>query len=112
LTEASEKPTEHLPYLYLTTQGRKTGKAHQIEIWFVQYDNRYYLVAERRERSHWVLNIQHNAAVTFEVGDQTFSGTGRIVEPEKEPELALEVSKRMEAKYNWSDGLIVELTPT
>ncbi|MBD0359100.1 MAG: nitroreductase family deazaflavin-dependent oxidoreductase [Nitrososphaeraceae archaeon] len=44
-------------FLYLTTIGWKTGKQHRIEIWFVEYNKRYYLVSERRKHAHWVQNI-------------------------------------------------------
>ena len=40
-----------------------------------------------------------------------YVGLGRIVDPDDEPELAKQVSVLMEAKYQWSDGLIVELRP-
>ena len=40
-----------------------------------------------------------------------YVGLGRIVDPDDEPELAKRVSELMEAKYQWSDGLIVELQP-
>jgi len=98
-------------YLYLTTTGWKTGNPHTIEIWFVARDGRYYIVSEHRERSHWVQNIRHNPAVTFRVGTATFRGIGRVVDREAEPDLAAAVSALMDAKYDWSDGLIVELTP-
>jgi deazaflavin-dependent oxidoreductase (nitroreductase family) len=100
-----------LPYLYLTSLGWETGNPHQIEIWFVAHQGRYYLVSEMREGSHWVQNIRHNPAVTFRVGERTFQGTGQVVDPAQEPQLAAEVSALMDAKYDWSDGLIVELTP-
>lgn len=99
------------PYLYLTTTGRKSGHPHEIEIWFVAHDGCYYLVSGNREQADWVQNILHNPAVTFRVGEQTFSGTGRIVTAETDAELADTVSRLMAAKYNWSAGLIVELRP-
>jgi deazaflavin-dependent oxidoreductase (nitroreductase family) len=101
---------ETLPeFLYLTTTGWKTGQPHEIEIWYMPHEGRYYLVAEGRERAHWVRNIAHNPAVSFRVGERTFSGTGRAIDPAQEPQLAAAVSALMEAKYEWSDGLIVEL---
>ena len=33
--------------IYLTTRGWKTGKQHTIEIWFVEYRQRYYVMSER-----------------------------------------------------------------
>ena len=101
-------------FLYLTTRGWKSGKPHHIEIWFVPYKNRFYMVAEHREKTHWVQNIQHDPAVTFSVGSKdapAIKGTGRVISREAEPELAGAVSALMEAKYEWSDGLIVELKP-
>lgn len=101
-----------MDYLYLTTTGHKSGQPHEIEIWFVEHDGRYYLVAQRREASHWVQNIQHDPAISFKVGSReagAVSGIGRIVEPEAEPDLVGAVSKLMDAKYGWSTGLIVEL---
>jgi deazaflavin-dependent oxidoreductase (nitroreductase family) len=98
-------------FLYLTTTGWKTGKPHEIEIWYVEHDGRYYLVSERLERSHWVQNIRRNPSISFRVGDHSFEGKGRILDREKEPELTAAVSALMDAKYDWSDGLIVELAP-
>jgi deazaflavin-dependent oxidoreductase (nitroreductase family) len=100
-------------FLYLTTTGRKSGKPHQIEIWFVEYQGSCYLVNEGGN-GDWVKNIRSSPAVTFSVGtrhDEPIDGTGRVVDPAAEPELAAAVRARMDAKYQWSDGLIVELKP-
>ena len=40
-----------------------------------------------------------------------YVGLGRTINPDDEPELAKKVSELMNAKYQWSDGLIVELRP-
>ena len=98
-------------YLYLTTTGWKSGKAHRIEIWFVELAGRYYIVAEHGTRAHWVQNVLHQLRVTFQVGSQTFQGTSRVVDRTTESELAGQVAALMDKKYEWSDGLIVELTP-
>jgi len=45
------------------------------------------------------------------VDSDKYVGLGRIVDPNDEPELARKVSELMEAKYQWSTGLIVELRP-
>lgn len=98
-------------FLYLTTTGWKTGRAHEIEIWYVAHDGRCYVVAEHGTRAHWGQNIQRDPAVRFCVGKQTYQGRGRIVRREDEAALAAAVAARMDAKYDWSDGLIVELAP-
>jgi deazaflavin-dependent oxidoreductase (nitroreductase family) len=98
-------------FLYVTTTGWKSGNPHQIEIWFVAHAGRYYIVSEHREKSHWVQNIRHHPAITVRVGERTFQGTGRAIDPQAEPDLAAAVCALMDAKYDWSDGLIVELKP-
>jgi deazaflavin-dependent oxidoreductase (nitroreductase family) len=95
----------------LTTQGWKTGKQHRIEIWFVEHNERFYIVSERQEDAHWVQNIKHDPQVSFSINDNVFKGNARIVDQGKESSLAAEVSKLMDTKYRWNQGLIVELTP-
>jgi uncharacterized pyridoxamine 5'-phosphate oxidase family protein len=84
-------------FLYLATTGWKTGRRHRIEIWFVEYDNRLYMMSEGRERAHWVRNIIHNPKISFSAGDRSFAGAGRVVE-NSDP-LAAGVKKLMKAKY-------------
>jgi hypothetical protein len=96
----------------LTTLGWKTDKQHRIEIWFVEYNGRYYIISERLEGAHWVQNIKHNPTVSFSINDKVIiKGNARIVDQEKESALSAEVSKLMDTKYKWSRGLIVELMP-
>ena len=99
-------------FLYLTTVGWKTGRQHKIEIWFVAYADRYYIISERKEKAHWVQNIIHNPRIMFTVNSNSFEGAARIVDKHREQKLAEEVSGHMHTKYGWSDGLIVELAPS
>ena len=98
-------------FLYLTTKGWKTGREHRIEIWFVSYTDKYYIMSERREKAHWIQNIIHNSRVRFTVNYKSFDGKARIVDKTTDAKLAEEVSNLVHTKYGWSDGLIVELTP-
>ena len=98
-------------FLYLRTVGRKTGLPREIEIWYVAYNGCYYLCAETRERANWVQNIQNDSSVMFWAGGQTYRGTGRILDRAAEPELTAAVAQLFDAKYEWSDGLLVELCP-
>jgi len=98
-------------FLYLTTTGWKSGNPHEIEIWFTELDGRYYLISEGGEQAHWVQNVQREPRVTFRVGRRTFQGQGRVVDAVREPELQAEVSRLSTEKYDWGEGLIVELSP-
>ena len=97
-------------YLYLTTTGRVTSQPREIEIWFTQHDGHFYLVAER-ESANWVRNIQSQPQVKVRVGDAEFNAIARVVHNGREPQLGATVKALFDAKYGWSDGLIVELTP-
>ena len=99
----------NIEFLYLTTIGWKSGRSHEIEIWYVPYENCYYLISEHEEESHWVKNIRHNSQISFWVQGQTYKGTGRPIDRTAEPELAAAIAELMQTKYNWSEGLIVEL---
>ncbi len=98
-------------FLYLTTIGRVSGEPREIEIWFTEHRGRFYVIAEHGERAHWVRNIQRQPHVTVRVGDRRFEALARIVDDEREPDLAAAVKRLSSAKYGWSDGLVVELTP-
>jgi deazaflavin-dependent oxidoreductase (nitroreductase family) len=97
-------------YFYLTTTGRVTGQAREIEIWFAEHVGHFYLVAER-ESANWVRNIRSQPQVKVRVGDAAFNATARVVDNDREPQLAAAVKALFDAKYGWSDGFIVELTP-
>ena len=88
-------------FLYVTTVGWKSGKQHQIEIWFVEYNKRHYIIFERRRHAHWVQNLIHNPKVSFAVNHDIFERTSQIVDQQKEPELTAEVSRLMSTKYGW-----------
>ena len=97
-------------YLYLTTTGRVTGQAREIEIWFAEQGGRFYLVAERVS-ANWVRNIQWQPRVKVRVGDATFDAIARVMHNDREPQIAATVKALSDAKYGWSDGVRVELTP-
>ncbi|PJF29771.1 MAG: hypothetical protein CUN52_06650 [Phototrophicales bacterium] len=104
-------------FLYLTTIGHKSGNRHTIEIWYVEYDGAYYMVSEGRENAHWVQNILKNPQVQFSVGTpddkealvKYHHAIGRIITADHAPDIFRAVSAKMDAKYGWSDGLIIEV---
>ena len=101
-------------FLYLTTTGRVSGEPRTIEIWFVESGGRYYVVAERRESAQWVKNLERNAAVLFRVGtrDETDAPTPARARVVREADRIAEIAVLMNAKYGWSDGLVVEIVPS
>ncbi len=99
-------------FLYLTTTGRVSGEPREIEIWFTERGGKFYVIAEHRERANWVRNIQASPQVKVRVGDRHFVAAARIVDDDREPELAAAVKALSDGKYGWSDGLVVELAPS
>jgi deazaflavin-dependent oxidoreductase (nitroreductase family) len=77
-------------YCYLTTTGRKTGRAHTIEIWFATQPGgvTLYMLAGGREQADWVKNIGANPAVQVRIKSQELHGLGRVVTDLTEEQLA------------------------
>ena len=106
-------------FLYLQTRGRSSGLLREIEIWYVELDGSLYVVAENRERAAWVKNLRADARVSCSVGprnDKTRDvpltrARAHVVDDTAEAEQAARVRRLMDAKYGWSDGLVVRLTP-
>jgi deazaflavin-dependent oxidoreductase (nitroreductase family) len=67
-------------YCYLTTRGRVTARAHQIEIWFALDGTTLYLLAGAGARSDWVRNLRVEPAVTVRIGDVEHPATARVVD--------------------------------
>jgi deazaflavin-dependent oxidoreductase (nitroreductase family) len=78
-------------YGYLTTTGRSSGLPRTVEIWFAGHGRTAYMLADGRERTHWVANILAQPAVTFRIGDRDFAGRGRVVTDPDEAALAGEL---------------------
>ena len=66
-------------------------------------------MSELGKAAHWVRNISHDPKISFRINRLTFNGHARLVEPLKESQLAAQVSNLMRVKYDWDQGLIVEL---
>lgn len=66
-------------FCYLTTIGRRTGRPHTIEIWFVTARSSAYLMAGGRDRADWVRNLMAEPSVSLRIGVEEFAGRGRVV---------------------------------
>ena len=98
--------------LYLTTIGRTTGLLREIEIWFVVFHDRFYLLAEKGEAAGWVKNIRRNPKVIVRIGERPTDAMARVLDRHADRKLWGEVAAMANHKYGWGDGLPVEITPT
>ena len=98
-------------FLYLTTTGRVSGLPREIEIWFVEANGKYFILAEKFHDAHWVRNIEKNTRVHVRVGDRRFEATARALDAERDAD-AWKMAQDLEReKYGWGEGLPVEITP-
>ncbi len=77
-----------LDYCYVTTTGRRSGRAHTIEIWFALHDGMLYLLSGGGDGSDWVRNIRANPTVGIRIGDRDMICRGRLIEDPEEDDLA------------------------
>jgi deazaflavin-dependent oxidoreductase (nitroreductase family) len=68
LTVTTIADLAHAEYCYLTTRGRRTGRPHRIEIWFVAHEDAAYLLAGGE--GDWYRNLVADPAVTLEIGGE------------------------------------------
>ena len=97
--------------LHLTTVGRVTGLAREIEIWFIVCRERFYLFAEHGEAAGWVKNIRRNPAVSVRIGRRRIQATARVLDHRADRAIWDEVQAIADRKYGWGDGLPVEIAP-
>ena len=93
----------HLPFAYLTTSGRRSGRPHTVEIWFALEDGTIYLLSGGGERSDWVRNLQTEPRASIRVGEEERGASARLVETSAEEQ---RVRRMLAAKYQgWREGL-------
>ncbi len=97
-------------FLYLTTTGRRTGQSREIEIWFTEHEERYYVIAEHLEETHWVRNLRADPRVRVRLGDTGFDARARVIDAGLEPGVTKTIQELSEKKYGWGDGLVVEIS--
>jgi deazaflavin-dependent oxidoreductase (nitroreductase family) len=98
---------QHERVLYLTTVGRKSGLPRTIEIWFVVYQQRLYILAEHGFKAYWVRNIRVHPEVSIRIKERHFGARGRILEGVRDRHEWQAVADLSRKKYGWGDGLPV-----
>jgi deazaflavin-dependent oxidoreductase (nitroreductase family) len=105
----SSTDVQDINYLYLTTIGRITGEPREIEIWFVESERKFYILAEHFHEAQWVKNIEHNSRVRVRLGNREFDGTARVLDPEHDREAWQTAQRLANEKYGWGEGMPVEI---
>ena len=88
----------------LTHYGRKTGKPHEVTIWFVLDGDRLYIGTANVNRQ-WVQNVQKTPKVKLSIAGENIDGTARFLTDHAEHERAMAAIRR---KY-WMFRPIIEL---
>src|SRR5437764_1644946 len=87
----------------LTHYGRKTGKPHEVTIWFVLDGDRLYIGTANVNRQ-WVQNVQKTPQVKLSIAGENVEGTARFLTDRAEHERAMAAIRR---KY-WIFRPIIE----
>jgi deazaflavin-dependent oxidoreductase (nitroreductase family) len=90
--------------LVLTHYGRKTGKPHEVTIWFA-IDHDKLFVGTANVNRQWVRNVQNTPEVKLRISTEDFQGTARFLSDRTEHEHAMVAIRR---KY-WMFRPIIEL---
>ena len=90
-------------FAYLTTTGRRSGRAHTVEIWFAFRDGRVYLLSGGGDRADWVRNLRKDPTVRVRIGTRSKSAKARVLRAgTPEDQLARQL---LHGKYQgWRDG--------
>jgi deazaflavin-dependent oxidoreductase (nitroreductase family) len=88
----------------LTHYGRKTGKPHEVTIWFVLDGDKLYIGTANVNRQ-WVRNVQKTPKIRLSIGGENFKGTARFLTDRTEHERAMAAIRQ---KY-WMFRPIIEL---
>jgi hypothetical protein len=64
-------------FIYLTTKGRKSGKDHEVELWFALANDRIYLSHEGAY-TDWMKNLIKDGNVRFKIGSEDLEGIAKL----------------------------------
>lgn len=77
----------------LTHYGRKTGKPHEVTIWFVLDADKLYIGTASVNRQ-WVRNLQKIPKTRMSIGGEMFDGSARFITDHVEHERAMAAIRR------------------
>ena len=74
-------------FVYLTTRGRRSGRPHEIEIWYCRVGDTLYLLAGGGRGSDWVANLAAEPQCEVRLQGLTHQATARLLdEPDADPD--------------------------
>jgi len=91
----------------VTTTGRRSGRPHEVEIWFGVIDGRLCLISGNGPTADWFRNMEADPHVQVRIGDVTRPMTARVV---TDPVERRRVGEVMGAKYVWGGDPSIGLT--
>lgn len=95
----------------IVTTGRRSGKPHEIEIWFGvahgQHGASMYLISGNGPTADWYQNLLFNREVVVKLSGEVHLGHARAV---VDPEERRQVGDLMGAKYVWGGDPSIGLT--
>jgi len=92
---------------YLATIGRRSGRVHEVEIWFGVVSDTLYLISGNGPTADWFRNALANPEVTVRVANQRRRGMARELLDATERRA---VGELMGAKYPWDGDPSIGLT--
>jgi hypothetical protein len=92
-------------------EGRKAGKKERIEVYLVENEDRFYILAEGQRNTHWLQHVVHNHIISFSVCSRSFGAIARIVHSQNgHKEIANQITEVIHGKYKRNKSPIVALT--
>ena len=99
---------------YLTTVGRRTGRPHEVEIWFGVpsrgRDDTLYLISGNGPTADWFRNALAAGSATVRIEGETYVGSAREVTAVTDADERKAVGDLMGAKYPWDGDPSIGLT--
>lgn len=92
---------------YLTTVGRRSGRHHEVEIWFGVVEETLYLISGNGPGADWFRNASADPHVTIRIAGERRAGVARTV---TDPAERQRVGELMGAKYPWDGDPSIGLT--
>jgi deazaflavin-dependent oxidoreductase (nitroreductase family) len=91
----------------VTTLGRRSGKPHEIEIWFGVLDDTMYLISGNGPSADWYRNALAHPRVSVRLAGSDHRGVARAVTDADERR---RVGDLMGQKYRWDGDASIGLT--